>query len=62
MDQTGVMPPFQGDEAARAALAAYLMSLHGRTTTAAEILETSREAKPVEPPQPLADTSTEDQP
>jgi len=50
MDSQGVMPPFQGDAGDRAALTAYLLSLHGRKVSAAEILadaqKAAREAKP----------------
>ncbi len=39
MHETGVMPPFQGSDYDRAALSAYLISAHGKTVTAREILD-----------------------
>lgn len=39
MHETGIMPPFQGTSEDRAALSAYLVSVHGDTITASEILE-----------------------
>jgi cytochrome d ubiquinol oxidase subunit I len=39
MHETGVMPPFQGNDEDRAALSAYLISAHGQTTSAREILD-----------------------
>jgi hypothetical protein len=38
MQGTGVMPPFQGSDEDRAALSAYLISAHGKTIPAQEIL------------------------
>lgn len=38
MDAQGVMPPFSGDAADRAALSAYLLSLNGRRVEPAEVL------------------------
>ena len=34
MDESGIMPPFQGSESDRDALAAYLVSMHDKTATA----------------------------
>jgi len=42
MDQQGVMPPFVGTAEDRAAISAYIQSLHGRTVSAAEILSQAR--------------------
>jgi len=42
MHETGVMPPFQGSDEDRAALSAYLISAHDKTTTAREILDSAR--------------------
>ena len=43
MDAQGVMPPFQGTAEDRAALSAYLLSLHGEGVSAAEILQEAGE-------------------
>ncbi len=42
MDQQGVMPPFVGTAEDRAAISAYVQSLHGKTVTAQAILEQAR--------------------
>ncbi len=53
MDQTGVMPPFQGDERDRAALTAYLLSLSGKAVTPESILDAARATSTLEKePQP----------
>lgn len=46
MHESGVMPPFQGDDYDRAALSAYLVSLNGGFITADEILEKAEPEKP----------------
>jgi len=47
LNQQGVMPPFQGNSQDRAALVAYLISLHGKPVAAAEVEATlAKEAKP----------------
>jgi len=43
MEAQGVMPPFQGTAEDRAALSAYLISLHGEAVSAAEILDEAGE-------------------
>jgi len=45
MHQTGVMPPFQGNDEDRAALSAYLISAHGDTTSARTILDMAKAAE-----------------
>jgi len=45
LDQQGVMPKFQGSAEDRAALSAYLVSLHGDTITAGDILAMVAEAE-----------------
>jgi cytochrome d ubiquinol oxidase subunit I len=42
MDQQGVMPPFVGTAEDRAAISAYIQSLHGREVTAPEILSAAK--------------------
>ncbi len=42
LDEQGVMPPFQGDLEDRAALTAYLLSLHGQALSSDQVLETFR--------------------
>ena len=42
MNAQGVMPPFQGDRGDRAALAAFLVSLHGPRPTPADIAAASQ--------------------
>ena len=44
MHERKVMPPFQGNRDDRAALAAYLVSLHGKNTSAKEILDSDKQA------------------
>ncbi len=48
MDQQGVMPKFQGSAEDRAALASYIMSLHGDSITASEILAASEADSEIE--------------
>ena len=47
MHESGVMPPFQGTAADRAALSAYLVSLHGKTVAAREILDQDDASPPL---------------
>lgn len=66
MHEQGVMPPFQGSAEDRAALAAYLLDLHGKTLDGRDVLEAARKAEaekapppappPANPPQAAADT------
>jgi cytochrome bd ubiquinol oxidase subunit I len=44
MDSQGVMPPFQGNEQDRAALAAYLVSMQGATISGSCVLDDARAA------------------
>ncbi len=45
MDSQGVMPPFNGSDDDRAALVAYLMSLHGKSVSGASVLAEARAAE-----------------
>ena len=49
MDEGGVMPPFQGDSADRAALAGYLVSLHDGHIAAPETSPEPPAAAALEP-------------
>jgi len=48
MDSQGVMPPFNGSDEDRAALVAYLISLHGTPINGAMVLSEARAAAPEE--------------
>jgi len=54
MHEPGVMPPFQGSAEDRAALAAWLLNLHGRTLDGRDVLRAAEKAANPAPP-PAAD-------
>lgn len=57
MHEQGVMPPFQGNREDRAALAAYLMSLHDREVAASDIIATDTLTRGVA--EPVQDETSE---
>jgi hypothetical protein len=59
MDSQGVMPPFQGDERDRAALTAYLLSVHGAQVEPAAVLAEAQAATAVPNPAPPAPASAQ---
>jgi hypothetical protein len=58
MDQQGVMPPFQGNDEDRAALSAYLLSLHDKTINAADLLKSEQPVQPDSTAQAVDTTAT----
>ena len=62
MDETGVMPPFQGTAEDRAALAAYLVSLHTEGQVDREIAREHQQSSAADTLQAAADgAAAEDQ-
>lgn len=60
MNESGVMPPFQGDSADRAALAKYLISLHDGQAAAPETLPEPQEPSAVAVLEPTATAAREE--